>query len=294
MNKFQKLTGGHPFKLDDLEWLQTAYEESLRALVAAWDDNTYGGGAVLWGCDITISSGTVTITPGAILMAGEIFQVPGDSFPEDTGIGQTLVYKVETDYSPIDPQTYADATLQSPHVIRRANLQYHLSPTVGPYLIALPKVTVHDKIATRLNINTIKDRLNALTEGWHIVGGAGNPAYQNGFVSFSTTNFRPLSFKRDWMGIVRLEGCFDLPPSAPSDFTIFQLPADYRPTAVLNETIFAKADSDYRFDNMGGLTGGSLIVENHTGKVIFGRYDYGNMKPTTYSFFKVNCRWDSI
>lgn len=67
----------------------------------------------------------------------------------------------------------------------------------------------------------------------HVVGAAGEPAFQNSWVNFDTASFKDARFWKDPMGIVHLEG---LVKNGTIGTTIFTLPAGYRPS---NGQLFA-------------------------------------------------------
>jgi hypothetical protein len=73
-------------------------------------------------------------------------------------------------------------------------------------------------------------------EGWHTVGGAGEPAFQNGWQSVNTTQF-----KKD-RGVVYIKGAVGV-TGTPG--TIFTLPVGYRPAA--GQTV-----RTFQWDNTGG------------------------------------------
>jgi len=77
--------------------------------------------------------------------------------------------------------------------------------------------------ALNASINT---KANKVQEAWRVVGEAGNPAFQNNFISSVPM---PLRFKRDDMGNCYLQGAV-LWDALNADGRIFTLPAGYRPT----------------------------------------------------------------
>lgn len=67
----------------------------------------------------------------------------------------------------------------------------------------------------------------APSEGWHMIGAAGEPTFQNGWQNAGGTVDR-VGFYKDRTGIVHLTGrAF----AGPSNNTMFQLPHGYRPAA---------------------------------------------------------------
>lgn len=67
-------------------------------------------------------------------------------------------------------------------------------------------------------------------EGWHAVGGTGEPAFGVGFSNFAGD--APVGFRKDPSGEVSLRGLANAPAVASGQFKVaFQLPPGYRPTA---------------------------------------------------------------
>lgn len=88
------------------------------------------------------------------------------------------------------------------------------------------KLTVLDE--TRLRLERVQERVETQSgistfDDWHVIGAAGEPAFQNGWVN--NGGYGPAAFWRDSAGIVRLRGLVVSGTLA----TIFTLPAGYRP-----------------------------------------------------------------
>lgn len=81
MNKLLINEGGQPLYLDDLDFMQEAFTETLKGVISAI--NTYGN-VILSGCEVTLSaSGESTIyswDKGYVAIDGEVFQVEKGSF----------------------------------------------------------------------------------------------------------------------------------------------------------------------------------------------------------------------
>lgn len=81
MNKLLINEGGQPLYLDDLDFMQEAFAETLKGVISAI--NTYGN-VILSGCEVTLSaSGESTIyswDKGYVAIDGEVFQVEKGSF----------------------------------------------------------------------------------------------------------------------------------------------------------------------------------------------------------------------
>lgn len=93
MNKLLINEGGQPLYLDDLDFMQSAFAETVKGAISTI--NTYGN-AILSGCEVSISvSGVSTIyswDKGYVAIDGEVFQVEKGSFSGENGA--TLYWKV--------------------------------------------------------------------------------------------------------------------------------------------------------------------------------------------------------
>ena len=69
-------------------------------------------------------------------------------------------------------------------------------------------------------------RRNTKLEAPNVVGGADQPAFQNGWLNYDTTTYRGARFWKDTTGVVHIEG---LVKSGTPNSVIFTLPAGYRP-----------------------------------------------------------------
>jgi hypothetical protein len=65
---------------------------------------------------------------------------------------------------------------------------------------------------------------------WHVVGRAGEPAFQNGWTNYDTVNYSTCAFRKDGQNFVYLKGTIT---SGAASTNIFTLPAGYRPSQLL-------------------------------------------------------------
>lgn len=117
MKKLNTTTGGHPFKLDNLLHMQEGVTESLTALSKA-----IGQHFKLWGVDVTLtnSNNTATWTAGAIVYDNEVCLVDAGTVTK-TSL-QVFRFGTVDSYLAIDPQTYADASTNNVHLVRKATI----------------------------------------------------------------------------------------------------------------------------------------------------------------------------
>jgi len=88
-------------------------------------------------------------------------------------------------------------------------------------LTGWPDVIIEDYVAATQSIEDI-----LRPEGWHEIGEASEPAFENSWQNFSAT-YDTAAFYKDALGIVRLKGGVSTGASATTAFT---LPENYRPT----------------------------------------------------------------
>jgi hypothetical protein len=82
-------------------------------------------------------------------------------------------------------------------------------------------------------------RSGASGGAWHLVGDAGQPAFQNSWANYGN-GFAEAGFYRDPIGFVHLKG---IVTGGTSDSTIFTLPAGYRPPQTLAFSVAASSGS---------------------------------------------------
>jgi hypothetical protein len=89
------------------------------------------------------------------------------------------------------------------------------------------KLTVLDE--TRLRLERVQERVenqSSITtfDDWHVIGAAGEPAFQNGWTNYSLASYPAAAFWKDSAGIVHLRGLV----AGSGLNTIFTLPAGFR------------------------------------------------------------------
>ena len=118
MRKLVTSTGGHPFELDDISLLQTAYTDIFKA-VAEGIVGPYGStGVYLYGCLYIPFFGSTLVTPGAIYWNGQTYEVDAHLLPT-LGGGQQHYFQVQQQVLAPSPVTYQDTTLHNVHIRER-------------------------------------------------------------------------------------------------------------------------------------------------------------------------------
>jgi hypothetical protein len=97
---------------------------------------------------------------------------------------------------------------------------------------ALPKNSVGTKQLK--NGAVTPGKIKGAAPVWHKIGGAGEPAFQNGWTNESPGDEVTAAFYKDPFGVVHLKGIV----TGGSNGTIFTLPARYRPSRNLVEPMW--------------------------------------------------------
>lgn len=77
-------------------------------------------------------------------------------------------------------------------------------------------------------LQRLEQSLSLEVEAMHIVGSAGEPAFENGYDNYDTSTFAAAGFRRD-RGLVHLQGLLTRTGTPSNPTTIFTLPSGYRP-----------------------------------------------------------------
>lgn len=177
MKKINLTTGGHKFRIDDLQVMQDGLTEGLIDLVKATNiGDVYGPVSTtafkLWGADYTInfpSSGTTTIDAGAIYWNGVIYPVDAHTAAQTGGsaywiIEQELLPPTALPNENVPTATgveYQDGTFQDVHIKEKLVLEYHVSPPVGGLLASSVL-----RSPLRIAMDNIKSKSDLVEGAW--------------------------------------------------------------------------------------------------------------------------------
>jgi hypothetical protein len=104
--------GKHPFTLDDLGFLQSAWQDAFGGTNSSFPN------AILSGCTLTVASGSWQCSAGYISMNGVIYRVPGHDtlLPAGNANPQAALYwKMKTQALPPSPVVYQNLQSHSVH-----------------------------------------------------------------------------------------------------------------------------------------------------------------------------------
>lgn len=179
------LYGGWPLELDDLRWVLQGIEKCFTGIC-----NGLGDGFILSGCEmVNIAPNQYTIAPGYVVLAGEIYEYDGATVAV---VDPTKLYfQPWISYGSSGLEIFEDGSSQDTYEKRHVTANYVATPPpVAPYAQVMG-----DRLA---------DRLFAIgSDGWHVVGSAGEPSLLNGWTAAVG---RELRFRREPGNLLRLSG----------------------------------------------------------------------------------------
>ena len=144
------ITGGHPFDLQDIEFLQKSYTECFNAMIdglAPIMDTQTPKCVVLSGCRVyKTTANTYNINEGWIAVDGEVYQVDADVINVIHPSGSFYWVLNDTSDAVLSPVNYFSSGSQSPHRVRKMRLVHTaLNPPNG-YLVTLPLQNLREVI----------------------------------------------------------------------------------------------------------------------------------------------------
>ena len=200
--------GGHRrYYNDDILHINQAIIEGTSAIVAMFGQNFF-----LVSPQIVIAGSTASNSAGWIVYKGEICQIDVNA-----GIvalaGQTnlAIVPVTTFRTPPDPLVYADASSQSPHIIKKVKLQWY-DPGAPP--------------ADYVDANTFLDNI------WNLVNTGTNPVLQDSFSIYGADGggTRQPQYRKRPGGKCQLKGRMQFAEfDSGFSYIAFTLPVGYRP-----------------------------------------------------------------
>lgn len=119
-------TGGFPFVLDDLDFMQTATREAMASLLTPFV--AAGEVLILSGCERSTASGNTTITGGWIFWNGEVFQVLEHTFTTFT-TGEVERWNVEEAFLPAGNKVFENTNSYDTYKERTAKVVIDTTPT---------------------------------------------------------------------------------------------------------------------------------------------------------------------
>jgi hypothetical protein len=204
------IPGGHPIKVDDLAFMTSAYEQ-LAGFVCKHLASNDSTPRILYGCVITGTAPSRSITAGAVWWNNEIWRVIGGSIP---GSGTYVVGVPETNVVAPSPVTYGNGSVYNVHTeslfsMNSTNIQGIITSCYFDDAVKLgaPQWTTASTSGTLAWAST--DYTHASTAG---------------LGAFADVACRLLP-----NGTVEIEGSFTNTVAAPGSNQIFTLPAACRP-----------------------------------------------------------------
>jgi len=136
MNKFITTdTGGLPYVLDDIRWVEDSNREGISDIVKGIVDSGTTD-FILWGCNITDNTTTFDVSEGAIVFDGEIYHLAATTGLTKVAL-QYLIFRPSTGtYDSDGLKTFQDAATHDTYEIRIATATIGAIPGAGSYIIA--------------------------------------------------------------------------------------------------------------------------------------------------------------
>lgn len=111
-------------------------------------------------------------------------------------------------------------------------------------------------------------------DGWHQVGDAGQPGFENGWRNYGQ-GYSPARYRLDASGFVHLDGVV-ANDAAPVDATIFTLPAGFRPRQQMDLPCAHNRLESYEMGSLLVHTDGRVVLDTHTAGAAYGYVLLGN------------------
>lgn len=247
MNKFLTPNGGMPIFGDDFAYLDAAYRDGFKGILHELALSApVPGNMVLGGCELTIVSGTVTLSAGYLLLDNEVFFYAGQSWPVASGTTGVFSTSISTDTA--GNRMFANGTTQSPWQKRIAVFTPTTSPSGGDFeLGVLPRLSalIYNKM---LNLS-VSSAAFTMVNGWAKSAAPNDPLLSKHFKQVS------------WAGN------FDMGTITNTSWTLITtLPAGFRPAKRVRQPVMvngltAPFNGIIFFDI---YTNGEVYVQNQT------------------------------
>jgi len=125
MNKLKTIeNGGFPFVLDDLRWMDLGIRNAFLGIFSAFNSDN---GFIVSGCVKTIDTGTVTITEGYIVLSGEIYYLPTQSYSEAVA-GEVEIVSIDLSYDVNGNKIFQNGSNNSTYEIRNVKVEKVATP----------------------------------------------------------------------------------------------------------------------------------------------------------------------
>lgn len=197
--------GGHPFTMDDIDFLQSALSEGIKGAMSPWFHSDV---VILQGIVGTVGVTHTTYTNGYILHNNEILPVIGGVFLN----GSYVIIDVAVTYNPIGNKLYENGTTVNCYEKR-----------IGVMKISTGSVTEIDLA------DTITFRQSVLSKGFVMQD---EPAWQamtliNGWVNVDPSE--PAQYRFNKIGEIEVRGIVSIASLSSGNATFFVLPTVFLP-----------------------------------------------------------------
>ena len=241
MKKLELQLGGHPRTNNDLQHLSEMLAEVNQALGHLLNRGTpilnsrTEPSIVLTGCIITDAGATFSVTAGLLWHEAEVFICDAQTAVPKSGSG-SFSWVLDETYIAENPVLYADGNPKNVHKIRKRRVVYDAIVIAGE---------IEDAGLRRPDFDWIA-----------VGGGAGAPAFTNGWQNKDTEVYRQARFRMDLAGWVHLEGVVK-----DGSGSIWTMPAKYYPKY---QTELVAADLSSTSVRLSIMTNGNIIPNQMT------------------------------
>lgn len=226
MNKFITTdTGGLPYVLDDIRWVEDSNREGIADIVKGIADSGTTD-FILWGCNITDNTTYFDVSEGAIVFDGEIYHLAATTNLTKVSL-QYLIFKPSTGtYDSDGLKTFQDAATHDTYEIRIATASISAIPGAGSYIIVSTDGTGAIPLKRDRTFNNEIGSPTEITLGETTIDGCGTYYTTN---NITAANNKVKFWKQG--SSVFIKGGFSQNPatSVTSRYKVGSLPSGYRP-----------------------------------------------------------------
>ncbi len=240
--------GGHPFTMDDGDFLQSALSEGIKGAISPWFD---GDTVILQGIVGTVGVTHTTYTNGYILRNNEIYPVIGGVFLN----GSYVIIDVAVTYNPIGNKLYENGT------------------TVNCYEKRIGVMKISTGSGTEIDLaDCITFKQSLLSKGFVLQD---EPSWQPMTLINGWSNVDPLEpaqYRFNKIGEIEVRGIISIASLSSGNETFFLLPTGFRPVKSVVFMLFGDDGVGQQSVACSIQTNGEMVCANNnlgTNKLLY-------------------------
>lgn len=204
--------GQQPIYSQDLTLLQNSSIEALTSLLSEFHDSS-NNQYIISGCEMLVAAGTITLSPGVMVINGEVMEVAAQVIAEPV-FPNHVYFGIQTSYDPVGTRLFLDGTTHETWEVKTAKLFSGA---------ALPANTLDYNEVPNIH-NQIRERLKSNSQPWQEIGSYNSPP---GALYLPGTTLKRYAMI-DCDGFVNFDGVmYSEDPSLNQ--VQFNIPAPFRP-----------------------------------------------------------------